>query len=1115
MPLVRVAVRNQYGLGMAELYKDVDKEDPKALLDGVAVAGLVGILRQLGDLAEFAAEVFHGLQEQVMNTSSRSHKLMVRAQKIEAAVSPLEKTLLAQRSHLHFAYTTGSHWHAHIQSERNHFIYSDLPLFIMDSYEECRGPPRLHLLDKFDTGGPGSCLKRYSDPTFFERSSAGYDEAYAEKFPRDKKARRRKKMKQKKRTWIQDGDEPPHVNHHTSGHSGRMHYASQNFDGETSPSQTFSTNDAALKLEMGNHSNSFDSRTASGYGEFVFSPGYTLKFNGCEPEEISSRLTMNHSDTVDTSSLDEKSRAVADGIQEETGARSSCVSWDEKTEIVEPTGSQYECEETLEVPTNFDPNSLEGQAANFKSDYCSNGSTPKSVPGANHVDDIDSETDNYMDALNTIESESETDLECQTKRELEQFSALHMKSMDESISRLNPQHMNSTSSNVDSHVPSHFSSNVAFPEENHDSIALESDCILSEKTSVAKPSTVTSECYVKVQSPCDTGKSSILDSLPSSDLIESDVITRPSTETFVRNLSSSDSTEPIVQALKSDMVVSSPSKSQKSPSVPTGVTGINFWTNGGLLGLQPSKPPDFSALDSVDHDSMVPSSQSNILHGEGNALETNIFQNSKMSKQGGSAKCTTSFHNDQEDSISIMKSSLRSSQAHSNSINERTSNLNHSFSSNQSRNILFSETSTMVLKTEKQNNPDVEAAKSLDSSSQIKLGNNLFANGQGKASSFSDDNHLSPSTTGISEQKSVHQAFQTFSGRTFIEQFGSGSPFVSPSSSPPLEHMKISFQPIDGFEISKLKLKFPDGSECQESSKDVFPSFQLVPEESMSLQDVGSDSDDDTFCESSPHGSDDCLSHYSESDSEEWESRESPRCNNSAIYDALCENSTESVSSTLDVGRIAHGVITNTNGIQNLFTETGMEHPLTDLPSFDILHDSFRKDLPDDFETKSQLDSEFSKDPTPPPPLPPIEWRGMKPNPYMPMENQVSSFNALNHEFYQKLPTSTINQQPKPAPVKHSNTEAVAFITNSKHPDGQKFNVQKAATQSLNSKVVDEKEDFLQQIRSKSFNLRPTATERPNLAPSAPSNVSVTAILEKANAIRQAVASDDDSWSEE
>jgi hypothetical protein len=53
MPLVRLEVRNEYALGQPELYKEVDREDPKAVLDGVAVAGLVGILRQLGDLAEY------------------------------------------------------------------------------------------------------------------------------------------------------------------------------------------------------------------------------------------------------------------------------------------------------------------------------------------------------------------------------------------------------------------------------------------------------------------------------------------------------------------------------------------------------------------------------------------------------------------------------------------------------------------------------------------------------------------------------------------------------------------------------------------------------------------------------------------------------------------------------------------------------------------------------------------------------------------------------------------------------------------------------------------------------------------------------------------------------
>lgn len=73
MPLVRFEVRNEVGLGAPDLYGGggsggaiagtgaaagkrgaavAGEEEPKALLEGVAVAGLVGILRQLGDLAE-------------------------------------------------------------------------------------------------------------------------------------------------------------------------------------------------------------------------------------------------------------------------------------------------------------------------------------------------------------------------------------------------------------------------------------------------------------------------------------------------------------------------------------------------------------------------------------------------------------------------------------------------------------------------------------------------------------------------------------------------------------------------------------------------------------------------------------------------------------------------------------------------------------------------------------------------------------------------------------------------------------------------------------------------------------------------------------------------------
>lgn len=52
MPLVKMELRNEYGLGDPDLYMAASRgDDPKAVLDGVAVSGLVGLLRQLGDLA--------------------------------------------------------------------------------------------------------------------------------------------------------------------------------------------------------------------------------------------------------------------------------------------------------------------------------------------------------------------------------------------------------------------------------------------------------------------------------------------------------------------------------------------------------------------------------------------------------------------------------------------------------------------------------------------------------------------------------------------------------------------------------------------------------------------------------------------------------------------------------------------------------------------------------------------------------------------------------------------------------------------------------------------------------------------------------------------------------
>ncbi|KAI3987226.1 hypothetical protein MKX01_031710 [Papaver californicum] len=74
MPLRRYEIRNEYALADPQLYTQPSnlKDDPEALLEAVAMSGFVGLLRQLGDLSEFASEIFHDLHEEVMTTSMKS-----------------------------------------------------------------------------------------------------------------------------------------------------------------------------------------------------------------------------------------------------------------------------------------------------------------------------------------------------------------------------------------------------------------------------------------------------------------------------------------------------------------------------------------------------------------------------------------------------------------------------------------------------------------------------------------------------------------------------------------------------------------------------------------------------------------------------------------------------------------------------------------------------------------------------------------------------------------------------------------------------------------------------------------------------------------------------------
>ncbi|KAI3918013.1 hypothetical protein MKW92_009190 [Papaver armeniacum] len=343
MPLVRVEVRNEYGLGSSELYREAaEQEEPKAVLQGVSVAGLVGILRQLGDLAQFSAEVFHDLQEQVITTAARSQSIINRVQRIEAALPPVEKAVLAQTNHIHFAYSSGTDWHSNIQATHSHLINSDLPHFILESYEECRNPPRLELLDKFDIAGPGACLKRYSDPSFFKNALSPSEPENAEKARRAKKANRRRR----KGSRHMNGDVSQALL--LSKRNDRRQFASPSY-GQSSTADTISTFDMSKSDLGGSTTSSYSrSRSGSGYRDSMSDVNVSVRREEREDTSLLTSRLKIHNGVIPDSKLPNKQTGVLENdqrncsSQDKTVSSSCSITWDEKIEIVKPICQRFE-----------------------------------------------------------------------------------------------------------------------------------------------------------------------------------------------------------------------------------------------------------------------------------------------------------------------------------------------------------------------------------------------------------------------------------------------------------------------------------------------------------------------------------------------------------------------------------------------------------------------------------------------------------------------------------------------------------------------------------------------------------------------------------------------------
>ncbi|XP_068665516.1 SCAR-like protein 2 isoform X2 [Aristolochia californica] len=1083
MPLIRFHVRNEFGLGDPELYRSVNEDDPKAILDGVAVSGLVGILRQLGDLAEFASGVFHELHEQVTITAARSRKMSIRLQNIEAVLPPLEQAISAQISHLHFAYTAGSDWHADIKTERNHFSHSDLPQFIMDSYEECRGPPHLSVLDKFDPAGAGACLKRYSDPSFFRKACGNSELMKAEKVQRVKMYHNKRKGSRHKNGFISCTSS---MSQRYS--SDRLQFVSLDTTGQMLSGENTPTFNMRSRFELAHESTTSDSKTSLGYHEHDMSSSssighqeqlsnirpdspvasqstssdsktrlennehfcsfdYSMGFQGQEHNEVYTaeprvKFADDHSTSPDE--LYEEDRAPHVSLSEQGALRSSLVSWDEKTEIVKPSTEQSMHEDqglSSECPpTSIAPSQLEVVTMSLKNTHQEDivfniENAPKSHSCANHFDEVTSETDNYMDALNTMDSEIETDTECQTKHEVE---------LQYDVSPQGIQSQTSQPSGIGGQMSESFDGESPTPL--HISLMKER----FQESSLPNHGEILTHIEQSHPTQLDSNLDNVVDDGLS---IKSEPFDTPTINSF-EFLDNALSIGSKISDTKDNKVVPHSGHSHESPVI-SDVSPVQIWTNGGLLGLEPSKPPDFSVSNvqkKKPQDSMTGCSET-------------ISKNCEESSPNG-------IYNNKSAAGELDQNNVETSSS--------MSGLTYRFL----RNASWRKASQPV---------------------------------HGTTEPCNVENNKSTKLPEGPHSVDQHKRSNGFAYHDLL-QFG--------SPSPPLEHMRISFHPMNGLETSKLKLEFPDAPHLRESTQDeIFPSCQLLPESSNRLQDTGFDSDDDTFCRSSPYLSDDTLSLHSDSNSEHWESREMNGSVDHELYDALRRvSSSSSITSALGPDEGMDPSTCQVCEFSSLNAENGMKSSGTGV-SCGVLG----------FDAESCLMSQLAgagsnvRDPLdtplicpielpPPPPLPPLQWRKTKLNLDDKSNTTLETSNQQNDQQVE-LPKVFINQL-----LPTEGTMSIFKTANSSEtgepPTDQQVMMsipqKQPKTLICMSPYIEGTTQFLN--KSASFSLRPTVTAKPNINPSPTTNTNVTAILKKANAIRQAVGSDegadDDNWSD-
>lgn len=675
---------------------------------------------------------------------------------------------------------------------------------------------------------------------------------------------------------------------------------------------------------------------------------------------------------------------------------SPSITWDEKAEIVRPPSALLSDNAIIPGP---DSPSLISESCKkdagssmppeLDNEEMGNGITHVEVQ---HFEEVVSETDNYVDASNTLDSETETDSEIQTKRELMLPPNSCHQEMESKASSTQDIH-NARSSpplDVENSITSHISVDGDAPRE---------IITMASSQSPVSGQSLRGDCSPSDSSVGDGHHSCCIDSPGANDF------------QFANVDPSNRSTDSTPQGLLDSGVRTG---DQRLEAPQTCNEPVKFWTNGGLLGLEPSKPPDFKAAAG----NSLPDAHSNLCDPQKSGLAPGFHDDAcsimshptassrgrrSMSVEDGALDSTVPH------SITVPPGALADPAGSFSSLQQIDQHVTSKAQETQRSGKLAHDEGHGVAPPGDGSLADPNTQPGSVHQGPLKIGvpssltsltRRLLTNGFQRKEEQVDFHAPAPAGGVNMDSKDAQNSFipgddskgpvgaPVESNPLENTRYSSTGYCIPPrrkfpeESSPPLEHMKMSFQPMNGLETSKLRLEFPDRHLHESIEELMFPSFQLLPGPTIPFQGSCSESDDDTFCRSCPYSSEDSCSPRSDSNSELWAQDEISANEYHEMRDdsrRFSSSSAACIPSFLEPDRGKHLSADQAAGLEKSAGDDGstafQSAGFLDLPNLDALKSPVTEQ---EARADSALSSSSGK-PPPPPPLPPAQWRVMKP----------------------------------------------------------------------------------------------------------------------------------------